>query len=68
MNEKSKKCKSILYCGPGHQSKIHCEMKGSHTVHRAWDTPFGYVEWRKMEACTDYFDIPKTVKWRKNDK
>jgi|SRR5580765_160241 len=48
-------CKSVIACGPGHQSRDTCERKGPHAVHWSRDVG-GY--WLGMKAVTTFFDDP----------
>jgi hypothetical protein len=53
-------CTAILYHGPGHQSKAHCEKTGKHTIHFVeygnYQTP---CYWKGNEASTGFFDEPE---------
>ena len=58
-DEYSNPCESILYHGPGHQSKTHCEKTGKHIIHF---TRYGSNQtpclWKGDEAITGFFDEP----------
>lgn len=38
-------CKAVIYCGPGHQSRVECEIRGRHKQHQASDEWY----WSKQE-------------------
>jgi hypothetical protein len=57
---KAMRCPAVIYCGPGHQSSLHCERVGLHDVHYA-DHLGDAVYWRggkpgEEEVFTGYFD------------
>lgn len=46
-------CPALIFHGPGHQSKAHCQLKGSHVKHYA-ELPDGNVSWFGMNDCAPY--------------
>ena len=59
MSKKVKKCKAVMWHGPGHQSSTECELEGPHKIH---ECTYGSMEqvarWRGKKKFTGYFDEP----------
>jgi hypothetical protein len=50
------RCESVLFHGPGHQSRLPCEEGlAGHRIHLAFRGA-QLLEWVGMEAMTDFFD------------
>lgn len=49
-------CHSVLFCGPGHQTTIRCEVTfGPHTIHEG-DVMGETIQWEGEQAMTGFFD------------
>lgn len=52
-------CPAVLHCGPGHQSKRECYVKGPHEIHCA-DYQGLIARWKGMSASTGFFgEVPE---------
>jgi hypothetical protein len=61
-DELKKRCDSIIWHGPGHQSKTYCHVKGKHTIHRAtYGSDRENASWKGKEAYSGFFDEPPNV-------
>jgi len=53
------KCPAIIYHGPGHQSKTHCQKRGPHTIHEARYGEYDQLaRWRGDEIYSGFFNEP----------
>lgn len=57
--EELKQCEAMIWHGPGHQSKTHCQVKGEHTIHEArYGSYDQYAKWEGDKVFSGYFDDP----------
>lgn len=49
-------CPSILWHGPGHQSKCECELLAGHVGDHEGEVLGNRVSWRGLIEFTDFFD------------
>jgi len=58
-----KRCEAVIWHGPGHQSKTHCQLTGEHEIHETYYGSFDqFAQWRGKEVFSGYFDEPPRLK------
>lgn len=48
-------CSALIFHGPGHQSKSHCDISGPHILHHA-SGPHDEYQWYGENAFSGFFD------------
>lgn len=58
----SGECDAVIWHGPGHQSRTHCDVTGEHTVHHAIYGEFRQeATWTGGAINSGFFDEPPSV-------
>lgn len=55
-----RRCKAVIWHGPGHQSKTHCSEDEGHEGHHScvYGSSLRFAEWYGDEGMTGPFDEP----------
>ena len=52
-------CKAVIWHGPGHQSKTHCQKHGQHKIHEAIYSSYEQLaRWKEDEIYSGCFNEP----------